>query len=871
VIDLEEQRKRGEYDPVLGAMDDELLPPERELEAPEQEHEEQPEDKHVEVPPGELARMAGIEPIAPTAEAKAPEAAAPAAAPADKAPEAAGPAGPAAPAAEAVDAKDVPAVAQDLGDAEKTLASRAPETEHAEDKEHEGEEQIAGGEFGPQMAADAEKEKEKEPEPAKAPVDGKAALAGAAAAASGVAEAAHAEEAAAPAAKPAEAKAPEAKPAAAPAQAPAAAHEAAHDAAQSADGFAGMGQVGGKQKWNENAYYKHDKTYGFDVGGTRSVALGKNADAADAAVYATAAVETSGTYDAIQTYDKGILSFGIMQWTLHQGSLMKFLEYLKTKCGEDGAAAFHEHFDALGLDVHGDSMVVGGVTIKPDDAGRKAMDKLIRSDKDTTRRWVVAFHEAGKDERVARAQWSYTKKQYTETAGKSLEKYVGFARKKGYSAKYVGNYHTPSFWCRDPEAAALFFSMTTNNPGYSYYGVIKAADAFMDGAGTDPKKWPDNWTKQFLSIYAAMLPTLIGSWKERVAKTVQHLHLAQEGKGPQAAPAPAASHDHKAARPKAPAEAPKPAPAPAEIKQAAQAPQPAPEEHHGLRWLADVLTRKVVRGLEDATTAAKHFLGISQTGTPAPAPAQEAKAPAPSPKTQELAKKIESAAPKNKPAGKSKGKPSIGADKLTRGKATKTDDQYAFKQKVYETAVGEKASKKPAFGGLAEEEIGDLEGKPFRKDLLSQAQSFLAAARSALHAAQQAGDHEAQKVKSIGVSSGYRAPDKDFKLWDDYYEKYYNETKKAREATGDPHGDAAVKILVRYIAPRKAPPGFSNHSGGTAMDLFATMTNGEVLTATFDNQEGWHKSWIWKWLTQNAPSHGFHPYVKEAWHWEWKE
>jgi hypothetical protein len=637
-----------------------------------------------------------------------------------------------------------------------------------------------------------------------------------------------------------------------------------------------MGERGGKAKWNENAYYKHDNTTGFDVGGTKTVALGKNndgkVDAADAAVYATAAVETGGTYDAIQTYDKGILSFGIMQWTLHQGSLMKFLEYLKTKCGEAGTAAFHEHFDPLGLDVHGESMIVNGTTIKPDDAGRKAMDKLIRADKDTTRRWVVAFNAAGKDERIARAQWNYTKKQYTATAGNNLEKYLSFARKKGYSPKHAGSYHTPSFWCREPDAAALFFSMTTNNPGYSYYGVIKAADAFMTEFGADPKAWQENWPKQFLSIYAAMLPTLIDSWKGRVEKTLQQLHLAQEGKAGEAKPSKTASssaHEHAhAPRPKPPVakvEAPKPV-KPAEVKATAQQPQPAPEEHHGLGWLADVFTRKVARGLESAGNAVAQFLGIAKTGTPAPAPHVEAKAPAPVPaKTQELADKIAKVQPKK---GAAKGK-LIPKEKLTKGKLS--DDAYAFKQKVYETAVGEKAAKKPAFGQMDKEDLGEVEsGKLLRKDIVSHAHTLLSAIRSALEKAKASGDEKAKKVTEIGVSSGYRDPEKDFGLWDSYYQKYYEQTKEAREKTGDAHGAEAVKILVRYIAPRKAPPGFSNHSGGTAMDLHCVV-DGKVLGADFNNQTRWHDSWVWHWLKDNAGSYNFHPYDKEAWHWEWKD
>jgi hypothetical protein len=838
VIDLEERKKQEGDDVVAQAQADELLPPKKSEEAPETEHEETPEDQHVHLPPTELARLAGIEPAPAPVNAAAPTAEV----------------AEAKDAKETTDAKDAPAASKELGDASAALATHAPESEHAEDQ-HE-EHAIPPGEFGPQIAEDAQKEREKPPEAAHAPVDGRAALGAAASAAAGVASAAEAEhqEAAKPAAAPA-AKQPAAAPAA------------------GADGFAGMAEVGGKRKWNENAYYKHDNTTGFDVGGSKSVTLGKGqdgqVDAADAAVYATAAVETSGTYDAIQTYDKGILSFGIMQWTLHQGSLMKFLDYLKTKCGDDGTAAFHEHFDPLGLDVHGNTLLVGGATIKPDDAGRKQMDKLVRADKDTTRRWVVAFNAAGQDERVARAQWTYTKKQYKETAGNSLEKYVGFARKKGYSPKHAGSYRTPSFWCREPDAAALFFSMTTNNPGYSYYGVIKAADDFMGTHGPDPAKWPDGWSKEFLSIYRALLPTIINSWKGRVEKTLQHLELAREGKTGK----PAATATHAPHKPPAPTAAPV-KPAPAEIKVAAQQPQqPATAKPSAIGWLADVLTRKVVRGLEDASTAVKHFLGIATAGSPT-VQHEEVKAAPPPAHVVATAKKIEQAAPKTKAVGKKAaaagGKKGmlISADQLKKGKYT--DEQYAFKQKVYETAVGEKAARKLPFSGVPDEDLANFEGKQLRKDVVPKAEGLLGALRAALDEAKAKGDPLAQKVHAVGISSGYRGPEHDFEIWDTNYAKYYEATHDAREATGDPHGADAVKILVRYISPRKAPPGYSNHTNGNAMDLWAKVGN-ETLTATYDKQDGWHKSWVFKWLTANSTTYGFFPYTKEAWHWELHE
>src|SRR5204863_2171878 len=109
-----------------------------------------------------------------------------------------------------------------------------------------------------------------------------------------------------PAPKPVEAAAP--KPEAAP-PAP---------AATAADSFAGTDNLKGPGKDRWTSYGKGDnKTYGWDLGGTHGVK--HSGGDVSAAIYAVSNVE--GRYDSVRTYDAGILSFGIMQWTLHAGSL----------------------------------------------------------------------------------------------------------------------------------------------------------------------------------------------------------------------------------------------------------------------------------------------------------------------------------------------------------------------------------------------------------------------------------------------------------------------------------------------------------------------------------------------------------------------
>ena len=189
-----------------------------------------------------------------------------------------------------------------------------------------------------------------------------------------------------------------------------------------ADSFLGTDDLKkpGKDRWT--SYGKgDDKTYGWDLGGTHGV---KNpGGAAGNAIYAVSSVE--GRYDSVQTYDAGILSFGIMQWTLHAGSLQKFLGFLKDRSGPEGRAAFQDDFAAKGIDVkpgggqyqlsyNGKEYALGA-----DGEGKDAIDKLVRQDKDTARTWADIFAAAGADPRVQKAEFERAKESKAPAIPKS--------------------------------------------------------------------------------------------------------------------------------------------------------------------------------------------------------------------------------------------------------------------------------------------------------------------------------------------------------------------------------------------------------------------------------------------------------------------
>jgi LAS superfamily LD-carboxypeptidase LdcB len=88
-------------------------------------------------------------------------------------------------------------------------------------------------------------------------------------------------------------------------------------------------------------------------------------------------------------------------------------------------------------------------------------------------------------------------------------------------------------------------------------------------------------------------------------------------------------------------------------------------------------------------------------------------------------------------------------------------------------------------------------------------------------------------------------------------------------AQGGPHGEEAVRIMVEYFSPRKAPPGFSNHSNGNAVD-FMTIQGGITYTANTSQRVGWRKTWLHAWLLEHANQYGFRPLQSEEWHWDFR-
>jgi hypothetical protein len=165
-------------------------------------------------------------------------------------------------------------------------------------------------------------------------------------------------------------------------------------------------------------------------------------------------------------------------------------------------------------------------------------------------------------------------------------------------------------------------------------------------------------------------------------------------------------------------------------------------------------------------------------------------------------------------------------------------------------------------------------GVEMRSDAAAAAGRLIAAANQDLAAAKSTGDSDTLKTVRILATSGYRGRAHQERLWRQYFsERYYPRTADQRSRLpGGPDGDAAVQYMVEYIAPKIAAPGFSNHQAGLAIDLRQERTQGNEIYNSTDPEwvQKWQSTWFFRWLQQNATRFGFHPYVVEPWHWEFR-
>lgn len=205
------------------------------------------------------------------------------------------------------------------------------------------------------------------------------------------------------------------------------------------------------------------------------------------------------------------------------------------------------------------------------------------------------------------------------------------------------------------------------------------------------------------------------------------------------------------------------------------------------------------------------------------------------------------------------------------GERTREEFRVEVKQAQIRYLVSRKG--RVFFDDIPDAELETIEGEyRMRKVAARACRELLAAARAALSEGQAAGDRRALGTTVIRVLSAYRSYAHDTRAYNAAFDKHYEKTIEHRAGLmGGPHGDAAVAHLMNVLKGKKAPPGYSNHSNGLAVDFGTSFAHRNYVTNTDeDHRAGWRRTWFHAWLRDNARRFGFHALQTEEWHWDFR-
>src|SRR5262249_50860968 len=121
----------------------------------------------------------------------------------------------------------------------------------------------------------------------------------------------------------------------------------------------------------------------------------------------------------------------------------------------------------------------------------------------------------------------------------------------------------------------------------------------------------------------------------------------------------------------------------------------------------------------------------------------------------------------------------------------------------------------------------------------------------------------------------YRSPDQDRRAWQKAFHTHMLKTMPARTTMmTDPLGAEAFEMMLIAMNKYKAPPGFSNHTKGHAVDFSVREVLGGAkhavdLGPSTSQKPSWRQSAFWRWLGMYAEEkYGFSPLATEEWHWD---
>ena len=240
-------------------------------------------------------------------------------------------------------------------------------------------------------------------------------------------------------------------------------------------------------------------------------------DRRDLVIAATGAAE--GGFDTVNMYDRGILSWGMMQWTLHQGSLQRALSFIKERLTAQGKSSLWPRLFG-GLDLRDNEIVYQGEVVTTKNNGR--LREIFRGaatpneyDRTTAEHWARMFARAGRDPVIQTLQTAYARKEVDDLLDMSLGSALAGIRRrcskrpKGGTWNYIcpklkeapqvylQRYRRVSDYVGTVlKTLALAFGMKVNNPAGTYVHVMLAVDALAATHSThDIEAWPAGWQR----------------------------------------------------------------------------------------------------------------------------------------------------------------------------------------------------------------------------------------------------------------------------------------------------------------------------------------------------------------------------------------
>ena len=222
-----------------------------------------------------------------------------------------------------------------------------------------------------------------------------------------------------------------------------------------------------------------------------------------------------GGFDSVNIYDRGVLSWGIMQWTARTGSLTGALVFIKRRLwATHRKRIWDKVFTANGLDADPKGLIAFGKRLQtPQDvrlAFRGTM-QIGKFDPKIVTYWATMMARAGRHPAVVELQVEYAGRVVDAVLNKRILNLP-------YRPPGLIGLSTSALAGSDPYAEALVFVLWTNNPRHALLFVRQAArSSYSISRGKDPAAWDsDAFAEALLRLCHQ---SRFGNWQARAART----------------------------------------------------------------------------------------------------------------------------------------------------------------------------------------------------------------------------------------------------------------------------------------------------------------------------------------------------------------